>query len=674
MLDFILKKFFEKDKSLDTVLDLLQKRDHDGFNKAIKLLKEKQTQSLLEALNAFQKHDFQTAKKLLAPLLKEKKGRNKALLVFGFLHYERHDYDLALQAFRKYMEVEPTHMDVGIFICELLIKQNHKDKAHPCLQSILASNYLDVELCTKIGRYFLHLKDGEFALKAFHKIFLIANPTLKEVSLILDSMVIAGAFKMADELFKTLVSYKYKNSSELYASYGTSYRVKKKYDRAKELIKKAIELDVNSSIAHSHLSQLYVDLKEPKRAIKYAKKALEKEHDNPKFHTALALLYSETEQYEKSIESNMKAIELEPNVESYSALAMNYFKVRQFDLAEKSNNEALSLDPYNTNVHWNQAFVHLVQGEFEKGFFHYDLRFRPGTGNKIKLPLGGVNLWNKESLAGKTIFVYDEQGLGDIIVFIRLLPLLKKMAKRVVFHVRTELVALCKNNDLFKDIEILNKEIVPTTQGYSFDYQIPLMSLPYRLEVKSNAVPFREGYLNASDEMVNKWEALLDKLTSKKIKVALTWSGNPEYGYDKYRSLKIAQIESLVRSHPEIAFFAVTKGLADDDLRDNYPTLPLISVAEHLDSFDDTAGLLHHMDLVITVDTVISHLASAMNKPTWVLIYHIPFWIWGTEGESYWYKNTKIYRQEKALEWNPILTQVNEDLRIFKEQKEGILS
>jgi len=315
----------------------------------------------------------------------------------------------------------------------------------------------------------------------------------------------------------------------------------------------------------------------------------------------------------------------------------------------------------------------LVQGEFEKGFFHYDLRFAAGTDNKNKMPLGGIPLWNKESLINKTIFVYDEQGLGDTIVFMRMLPLLKKMAKRVVFHARGELETLCKSNALFNDIEILNKNDIPK-EDERFDYQIPLMSLPYRLNVNSKDVPFKEGYLKASPHMIDKWEKLTNQLTDKKIKVALTWSGNPDYGYDKYRSMKLAQFVPLIEAHPNIAFFAVTKGKADEELREQYPKLSLISVAEHLDSFDDTAGLLHHVDLVITVDTAISHLASAMSKPTWVLLYHFPFWIWGTEGTSYWYQNTKTYRQKTALDWNPILKALDQDLKTFTQEKQGRLS
>lgn len=666
MILFLIKKLFiEEENSTQDVIDSLKKRDWVNFDKDILKVKNLSLKNLLLALKAYQQQNFIQAQDFLKPLIADKKYLPSALLVLGFLHDEQHMYDLAIKAFDKYIELKPDEYDVSIFICELLIKVKQKEKAHQYLVKTLDSPNIDLTTCASCTKYFLHLRDEANAYKAFYKAFFITSPTMEEIKILLNSVVKAGAYKMADKLFEYLHEKRFESKGELPRYYGDTYYERKLYDKAIDLYKLMLQTNKHDAKTYNNLGLCFLEKKDYSQAIDYFKKSIKFNALDEDTYNNLAIAYAEIPNYPKAIQSALQSIEIKPTIQAYSTLSQDYYRTREFDLAQITNEKALELDPYNQNIHWNQSLVYLVQGDLEKGFFHYDVRFSPGNQRKIKLPLGGVPIWNGESIEDKTLYVYDEQGNGDILVFARFLPLVKKLAKRVVFHSRAELEPFFNSNkDFFEGIEIINRDKNPQPQ-IRFDYQIPIMSLAYRLKTTLKSIPYTDNYLKASDSMIEKWANLVQKLTDKKIKVALTWSGNPDFGYDKYRSLQISDIEKLVRTHEDIAFFAVTKGKADEELKNNYKDLPLIRVATYLDSFDDTAGLLHHVDLVISVDTAVAHLGASMGKETWVLLYHFPFWIWGTKDKSPWYLHAKLYHQKTAFKWEELLNQVDTDLAQF---------
>lgn len=672
MITFIINKIFSKnrDESLELAIDSLQKRDWKSFEEDMSKIKKPLLKNLLHAIKMYQQHNFFDAQESLKPLLSDKNYLPSALLVLGFLHDEQHAYALAIRAFSRYVELKPKEVDVNIFICELYIKVKKNDLAHQCLLTTLNSPYTTVDTLAQCTKYFLRLRDGANAMSATHKAFMISVPTLKEIRTLLNAFVSTGSFSMADTLFELLYTQRFKSQGELPRYYADTYFEKKKYDRAIALYRLMLKSEPKDAKSYHSMAQCYQAQNDYKEAIKYFQKSIKLDPLEALSYTHLAMAYGEIEAYQDAIKMALKSIEIEPTIEAYSALGQDYYRTRQFDLALEVNQKALALSPYNQSIHWNQSLLYLVQGDLEKGFFHYETRFSPGNPRKIKLPLGGVAIWNGESLEGKTLYVYDEQGNGDTIVFVRFLPMVMKLAHRVVFHSRGELEPIFNNpsnREFFEGVEIINRETNPQPQ-IRFDYQIPLMSLAHRLGTRVESIPFTDRYLKASPDMVNKWAKLVASLTDKRLKVALTWSGNPNYIYDKYRSLQTHQIATFLNAHRDVAFFALTKGGADESLKTTYAHLPLIRVAEYLDSFDDTAGLIANVDLVISVDTAVAHLGASMGRETWVLLYHFPFWIWGTGENSPWYTHTKLYQQKRALEWDEVLGSVSDDLTIFKQR------
>ncbi len=675
MQKYIIEKIFEskrqKNKSLDISINTLLSRDYPSFLENIRDIKDKRDKNILYSIYYLFLLNFQSSEELIRELLQNKEYREYALLLYGFLNNERHAYPQAIAAFEKYLQVHPDDLEVQIYISELLIKIEQKEKAHKRLVKILNTNKQNIKVTSSLIKYFLHFKDMTNALNAFTKIYLLQIPTLEESAELLFVFVKAGAYNMAYELFDILYK-RYEKDDELLLKFASFFYEKKKYEKSIELYKKVVD-NKNSKIHHftaySYLALIYSDMGEIKAVKKYLNILKRLTGTTPQEYHTVAFTCMNISSYDEAIEYCIKSLDVEPTVATYMLLGQCYYQTKQFIKAKEINDKGLELEPHHIGLHWNQSLVYLCEGELEKGFFHYDLRIAPGNNQKSKLPLFNVDLWNGEDLKDKTIFVYDEQGNGDVLAFIRTLPLLVKQAKKVLFVCRDELFPLfVSNKKFFKGVEFLKKEDLPTIT-YKIDYQVPLMSVCGRVNLTKESIPFTDGYLKASRPMLNKWKKLLTKLSTKKLKVAFTWSGNPDYGYDNFRSIPTELIKPLISQHEDIDFFAVTKGKVDESLENEFKDIPIVRVAPHLDSFDDTAALLELCDLVISVDTAVAHLSLALGKQTWVLLYHFPFWVWGQGDKSIWYDNSKIYKQEKALEWKELLSTVSKDLEDFKKDK-----
>lgn len=675
MQKYIIDKIFEqkiqKDKILGEIIDYLLSRDYKNFLENIVKIKNTKDQNILNAIYSLFVQDFKTSEDLLKSLLNDKEYRDYALLVFAFLNNERHAYSQTIAAFEKYLKNNPNELEVEVFICELLIKKKEEKLSLIRLLKILSSNRQSIEITVNLIKYFLYLKDGVNALNAFYKIFVLSVPDLENSSTLLGAFVKAGAYKISFEQLEVLYE-RFGQDDKLKINFANFLYEKKKYEKALSILDEIIKNENSVHLlmeSYAKKALIYSEINESKKTknlLEYIKKL---ECEDHKVYLIIAYAYSNICEYEEGIKYCKKSLDIKQEANTYSLLGQCYYKSNQFEKAKASNYKGLELEPYNISLHWNQSLVYLSEGDLEKGFFHYDLRIAPGNNFKTKLPLVNVNLYNGVDLKEKSIFVYDEQGNGDTLAFIRMLPLLKEKTKEVVFYCRKELFPLFQNNkEFFKDVIFLdNNEKIPNK--FNFDYQIPLMSLSSRLNITKESIPFTNGYLKASKSMLDKWEKILSNICSRKLKIAFTWSGNPNFGFDNYRSIPTKLIKPLIEAHQDIDFFAVTKGRVDESLENEFKNIPIIRVAPYLDSFDDTAALLEFCDLVISVDTAVAHLSLALGKETWVLLYHFPFWVWGQKDKSIWYENSKIYKQEKALQWENVLDKVSEDLNIFKKDR-----
>jgi tetratricopeptide (TPR) repeat protein len=320
-----------------------------------------------------------------------------------------------------------------------------------------------------------------------------------------------------------------------------------------------------------------------------------------------------------------------------------------------SYRRALALQPENADVHFNAAMSLLTIGDYPNGFTEYEWRWkRPGMGMRTDLR---KPLWLGETpLAGKTILLHAEQGLGDTVMFARYAPLLARSGARVVLEVQPELKTLLAALQGVAAIVARGEPLPP------FDLHCPLTSLPFACKTTLSSVPADIPYLRAPETSLAKWRECFEGLLPR---VSLAWSGRATHVNDRNRSLSLAQLEPLLEAE-DVRFVSIQRELrpADAELLAREPRI--MDVGPELAEFTDTAAVLALSDLVICVDTSIAHVAGAMGRPAFVLLPFQPDWRWTLDRErSPWYPETRLFRQPVPGDWASVITRVRDELALL---------
>ena len=303
----------------------------------------------------------------------------------------------------------------------------------------------------------------------------------------------------------------------------------------------------------------------------------------------------------------------------------------------------LADDAGHAEAHWNRALLLLQKEKYTEGWQEYEWRWKKRS---FTSPLREFvqPQWQGEPLAGKTILIHAEQGFGDTIQFCRYLPLLAASAAKVIFECQPPLVPLmCRLCD--------GMEVVP--QGGllpPFDLHLPLMSLPLLCKTTLDTIPASSPYLQAPDERLPFWQSVIP--SSSGLRIGLCWSRKPFPNPDRCCP---AQLLGKLSGMTEAQFFS----LQVDYRGDVPPPLQMIDLTSQLLDFADTAALLANLDLVISVDTAVAHLAGALGKECWLLLSTDCDWRWlsGRE-DSPWYPSLRLFRQDAPGDWGGLLDRV----------------
>jgi len=311
----------------------------------------------------------------------------------------------------------------------------------------------------------------------------------------------------------------------------------------------------------------------------------------------------------------------------------------------------LKLQPDDREASWNRALALLLLGRFDDGWLAYEYRhFRnktPAARNYPK-PLW----WGKQPLKDQRLYIYWEQGLGDTINFARYALLAAAAGAKVAFSVQDPLRRLFKGFE--PAVTVIGQNEAPT----EFELHAPLLTLPLAFGTRLETIPALEnGYLTASPEDVARWDQRLPK---GRRRIGLVWSGSQAHANDANRSLALAKISPLFQ--PGDVWVSLQKEVRDRDLA-ALAGSGILDVSAELGDFADTAALISALDLVISVDTSVAHLAGALGKPTWVMLPFAPDFRWLLDREdSPWYPKMRLFRQSRAGDWDGVVARIGEAL------------
>lgn len=323
----------------------------------------------------------------------------------------------------------------------------------------------------------------------------------------------------------------------------------------------------------------------------------------------------------------------------------------RLDAAQADLEQAIALDPGLAGAHWNLAILQLLRGDYAQGWRGYEWRWQTGQQQGPQRRKFSQPLWlGQQDLAGKTILLWSEQGLGDTLQFCRYAPLAAALGATVILEVQPALAQLLDG--------LAHQVLARDAALPAFDFHCPLMSLPLAFGTELPTVPGATSYLRADPRRSAEWRAALGP--ARGLRVGLAWSGNPDFHDDHKRSIAFAELSRALA--PGCEFFSLQNSYREADLA-AFTASQVADLSASLGDFADTAALCAAMDVVVSVDTSIAHLAGALGKQVWVLLPDTPDWRWMRErDDSPWYPGARLYRQQPGEGWEPVLARVRADL------------
>ena len=398
------------------------------------------------------------------------------------------------------------------------------------------------------------------------------------------------------------------------------------------------------------------DQKKFDEAFTLAQQALKIVPDNGPALQVEGLVYSERGRYWEAIDRLGKALRQQPDlVPSHNGLGRCYFLLGKLERALTHLETALRLQPDHGFAHFNRSMSLLKLGRYREGWLEYEWRWNCKLIARPEIPRPR---WDGSPLQGRSILIHTEQGLGDVLQFVRFLPQLKLQGGRVVLACQKAL------HKLLKPLPFVDEWFPIDEPGtINFEVYCPLLSLPGMLGVDEASIPRDVPYIFADEARKQRWQPRIRSLPG--FKVGIAWQGSPTFHGDELRSIPLSQFESLAGVEG-VSLVSLQKGHGIEQAELNRERVPLTLFPE-LDqdgAFVDSAAIVHYLDLIITSDSAVAHLAGSLGRPVWVLLGVSCDWRWQSErSDSPWYPTMRLFRQQTMGDWAGVFREVAEALR-----------
>ncbi|HET6882988.1 MAG TPA: tetratricopeptide repeat-containing glycosyltransferase family protein, partial [Pirellulales bacterium] len=441
--------------------------------------------------------------------------------------------------------------------------------------------------------------------------------------------------------------------AEAHNNLGIALRQSGQAEAAVASCREAARLKPELPEAHNNLGSALEEVGQYDEAIAVLERALRIKPDFAKAHNNLGIAFWYLGRFDEAAKSYRRAIELMPEMaEAHNNLGNVLRDQGNLADAEECYRQAADLKPNYADPHWNQSLAWLLQGDFERGWDEYEWRwklknFKPRAGNQP--------LWDGSSLKGKTMLLAAEQGLGDTIQFIRYAPLIKAKGARVLAEIQRPL------KQILSTCPGINELLVQGEPAPEFDTYVTLLSLPRLLGTRLDTVPAQIPYLSADPSLVDSWRDEIKSLPGFKIGIA--WKGSPQNRTDRGRSLPLKLFEALARV-PKVTLVSLQKGQGSEQIAEVADRFQVVDFAERLDAtagpFMDTAAIMQHLDLVVTCDSSLAHLAGALGVRVWIALMLTPDWRWlAGRDDSPWYPTARLFRQTQVADWSGVFERMS---------------
>ena len=431
---------------------------------------------------------------------------------------------------------------------------------------------------------------------------------------------------------------------EAYNNLGMVLKKKGELDAAVQVHHQALRIQPDFAEAHRNLGDILQKQGKYDKAVEAYQRAIQIQPNYAAAYNNLGIAWQKQGKLEQAIQIYHKTLVIRPNYpQAYNNLANTLKEQGKLQGAVQAYHKAIEINPSYIDAHKNLGIVLLLQGDFQRGWQEYEWRLKS---DDLCIANRAQTRWDGSSLSGKTILLYAEQGFGDTIQFIRYVHLLVEYDTEIIVECQPELL------QLFKNIGAIKKTIVVGESSPKFDVNASLLSLPRILGTDLNSIPVKSPYL------YTKSGSHTDLEMCSEYKVGIVWAGNLKHPNDNNRSVELQQF-SVLFDVEACQFFSLQVGKRRDDIIRYHYSNTIIDLGGDFSNFSDTAAAILELDLVISVDTAVAHLAGALGKPIWVLLPFMPDWRWLLEREDTpWYPTMRLFRQTDTRDWAGVLQKV----------------
>ena len=434
-----------------------------------------------------------------------------------------------------------------------------------------------------------------------------------------------GQHSEAEAIYREVLS-RVPKESNAWCFLGIALHDQRRYDEAVEAYERALKLNPNFPVALNNLGN----------SLRYV------------------------QQLERADECFRKAIELKPDyLNAYKNRGTLHVWTGKMEQGLECYQQGLKVNPNEAELHRNLGVIYLLQGRFEEGWEEYRWRWKVGD---LHRPFSNVAVWKGQEIKGRTILLSAEQGLGDTFNFVRFARVLRELGAKTIVSSQHHLLPLLGNSPELGPT-------VPNNQPFTtpIHYQCSLLDVADVLKISLDSIPRFEQYLKPNEELLGKWTEKMSA-TSAKLRIGISWQGNPDHQADMFRSFPLKSFEPLSEIDG-VELWSLQAGFGTEQLQ-TWKGSKSIRTVEGLDSnsgaFMDSAAIMKSLDLFITSDTALAHLGGALGVPTWIALNYMPDWRWLLErDDSPWYPSIRLFRQTTMGDWHSVFQRICSEIRIL---------
>ncbi|UCE47597.1 MAG: tetratricopeptide repeat protein, partial [Phycisphaerales bacterium] len=519
------------------------------------------------------------------------------------------DLDRAQECYRRILDREPENPVILHLLGTLAHQRGRHDVAVDLISRAIAADDSVAEFHNTLGAVLQAIGRSEEAVGEY-RLAIMLKPDYAEaynnMAMVLHNQ---DRCSQAVEYYRKAVQLA-PDCAEIYFNLANALRSEGRLDEAVSGYKQALELRGDYAEAHNNLAITLREQGQLEQAIDSYKNAIRLNPGCAAFHSNLASLLQHQGRIDEAISHCEQAVSLDPDsADAHYNLGSALRDAGRCDEAIVQNDLAIRLRPDYAEAHWNQAIVHLLRGNFQEGWRQYEWRRKTDWHASAYPHRHRKPRWNGESFVSRRLLVHCEQGIGDCVQFLRYLPSVKALGGTVVFEAWKSLHGLLAGFDGIDELVELSFDRETQAQ---FDAHVSIMDLPGLFGTTEQTIPDSVPYVDADPIKAAVWSR---RLAGPDLKVGIVWAGSARHANDHNRSCRLEHFAPLSQIE-SVRLYGLQKGEPARQANE----VPLTNLGEQFDDFTDAAAAIENLDLIISVDTSILHLAGAMGKPVWALL------------------------------------------------------